>query len=97
MCPQCTQILILALVLVAMQVRIRAMAPNRCLFRSMADNPNTHAVPFKVVSFAPANSLFCETNSAAFDSRYRRRSNRPRRHFNEIEGQRVNGQTIDVS
>ena len=58
MWPQCTQVLILTLVLVAMQVRVRAMALNRCWFQidgEQSTSRKTHGVQFEVTSFAPAN------------------------------------------
>jgi hypothetical protein len=50
--------LVLALVLVAMLVRVRAMALNRCWFQIDGEQSTfrkTHGVQFKVTAFTPAN------------------------------------------
>jgi hypothetical protein len=75
--PQCTQVFVLTLVLVAMQVRVRAIALNRCWFQidgEQSTSRKTHGVQHKATSFESANYLLSETNSAVFDSRYHRRS-----------------------
>jgi hypothetical protein len=59
--PQCTQVLVLTLVLVAMQVRVRAIALNRCWFQidgEQSTSRKTHGVQHKATSFEPRINYF---------------------------------------
>jgi hypothetical protein len=59
--PQCTQVLVLALVLVAMQVRVRAMALNRCWFQIDSEQSmsrKTPGVQYKATSLRPRINYF---------------------------------------
>jgi hypothetical protein len=63
--------------------------------RTIDVSRKTHGVQFKVVR--RQINYFLKLTQPSLISCYRRRSTRPRGHFNEIDGQQVNGQKLGAS